>query len=451
MMASLIDERQLPAIPMVWPIERLPAVPQATLPGGYIGQACLESDRQAVLTLIAGEWPGKEEQDVFDDVLPGRAFLMIHAETGEPVATGIAKHVGGGRGDCPLVGAICYVVVNPVHRRKGLGSALTALAVAHLIEAGYRHIFLTINGWNLPAIRCYLQLGFVPLLIEDDLLPRWRKICNEIGWPVKEAEWPRSLAWAPPGAFGEQRALKKGMSFFRKFRHSILGRRVTFCYLVGNSLLLDIDRTPGDDSSGHVIWLNSVWQVWATGGVLVGSDFCLVQGEGDADVSEARGVTFDYMRSQRYPAAKYERAGALVGRLVGEPVTGLEVKPRSNALAVEVGGRFLVQTFLQVLTDWKSWSIDNRGRRVEVYGSLWGLKVVRTHRGEERPTSRVRRQKAELHALDDDGLVLCNPRDKEAARRAEMEGIATDDRATVTCRKCLALLYKRDKALREEQ
>ena len=59
--------------------------------------------------------------------------------------------------------------------------------------------------------------------------------------------------------------------------------------------------------------------------------------------------------------------------------------------------------------------------------------------------SRERRQKRDLHALDEDGMVLCNPRDKEAAHRAEMEGIATDDHAAVTCRKCLSLLYKRDK------
>jgi hypothetical protein len=56
------------------------------------------------------------------------------------------------------------------------------------------------------------------------------------------------------------------------------------------------------------------------------------------------------------------------------------------------------------------------------------------------------RPKRDLHALNDDGMVLCNPRDKEAAHRAEMEGIATDDRSRVTCRKCLSLLYKRDRA-----
>ena len=63
--------------------------------------------------------------------------------------------------------------------------------------------------------------------------------------------------------------------------------------------------------------------------------------------------------------------------------------------------------------------------------------------------SRDRRQNRDRHALDDEGMVLCNPRDKEAVHRAEMEGIATDDRAAVTCRKCLSLLYERDKARKE--
>ncbi len=56
---------------------------------------------------------------------------------------------------------------------------------------------------------------------------------------------------------------------------------------------------------------------------------------------------------------------------------------------------------------------------------------------------RDRRQKRDLHALDGNGMVLCNPRDKEAAHRAQMEGIAADDRELVTCRKCLSLLKKR--------
>lgn len=57
---------------------------------------------------------------------------------------------------------------------------------------------------------------------------------------------------------------------------------------------------------------------------------------------------------------------------------------------------------------------------------------------------RDRRQKRDLHALNSEGMVMCNPRDREAAHRAEVEGIATADRAAVTCRKCLSLLHSRD-------
>jgi hypothetical protein len=56
--------------------------------------------------------------------------------------------------------------------------------------------------------------------------------------------------------------------------------------------------------------------------------------------------------------------------------------------------------------------------------------------------ARDTRENRDLHALSADGMVLCNPRDREAAHRAEMEGIATDDHAAVTCRKCQELLYK---------
>lgn len=53
-----------------------------------------------------------------------------------------------------------------------------------------------------------------------------------------------------------------------------------------------------------------------------------------------------------------------------------------------------------------------------------------------------RRQRAKrvLHLLDADGMVACNPRDREAAHRAEVEGIGTEDPRAVTCPKCRTLL-----------
>jgi hypothetical protein len=63
--------------------------------------------------------------------------------------------------------------------------------------------------------------------------------------------------------------------------------------------------------------------------------------------------------------------------------------------------------------------------------------------------SRDERRERDLHALNRDGMVLRHPRDREAAHRAEREGIATEDPAAVTCPKCLELLDKLTKEKRE--
>ncbi len=56
-----------------------------------------------------------------------------------------------------------------------------------------------------------------------------------------------------------------------------------------------------------------------------------------------------------------------------------------------------------------------------------------------------KRTKRDLHFLNDNGMVACNPRDREAAHRAEVEGIATDDLKSVTCKKCLRLVRKKSR------
>jgi len=55
---------------------------------------------------------------------------------------------------------------------------------------------------------------------------------------------------------------------------------------------------------------------------------------------------------------------------------------------------------------------------------------------------RVKRASQDLHPLNEDGTVACNPRDREAAHRAQMESIATQNLRAVTCRKCRATVRK---------
>jgi hypothetical protein len=52
------------------------------------------------------------------------------------------------------------------------------------------------------------------------------------------------------------------------------------------------------------------------------------------------------------------------------------------------------------------------------------------------PQNRPKRSNRDLHYLNEEGMVACNPRDREAAHRAEHERIATEDISAVTCKKC---------------
>lgn len=57
-----------------------------------------------------------------------------------------------------------------------------------------------------------------------------------------------------------------------------------------------------------------------------------------------------------------------------------------------------------------------------------------------------RAERTILHGLDDDGMVACNPRDREAAHRAEVEGIATGAIDDVNCPKCVSALARARRA-----
>ena len=55
--------------------------------------------------------------------------------------------------------------------------------------------------------------------------------------------------------------------------------------------------------------------------------------------------------------------------------------------------------------------------------------------------SQPQRRRRDLHFLTEDGMVACNPRDREAAHRAEVEGIATENPQAVTCKKCQGIIW----------
>jgi ribosomal protein S18 acetylase RimI-like enzyme len=81
-----------------------------------------------------------------------RAYLV--RLNGEAVAT---ARLAAGQGG---VAGIFGVGVVPEHRRRGLGSLVTAVATRAGLAGGNKLVWLSVNELNDPALRVYRQLGF---------------------------------------------------------------------------------------------------------------------------------------------------------------------------------------------------------------------------------------------------------------------------------------------------
>jgi ribosomal protein S18 acetylase RimI-like enzyme len=192
-------ERRLPALYMLWPHERgTPAAP--ALPAGYALRAVASEHLDAARPVVEmdgllgdAQWAAFRNQ-----VVPDGLFLAEGPGSAGPVGTASAVHnPAATRFYFPGGGELGYLTVAPGHRGRGLGAALVAAAVRRLHQGGYRHVFLGVQGWRLPAVRCYLRAGFRPFLHAPALAVRWRSVFAALGREPHEADWPTRLPDPP--------------------------------------------------------------------------------------------------------------------------------------------------------------------------------------------------------------------------------------------------------------
>lgn len=173
-----------PQLEMIWPEARLNAPPAVSLSDDYILRGLEPRDYAGWSRLMAavgfGEWPPERIEAHRRGVLPRGFFVIEHRPTGELVATANANHAPNERH--PEGGELSFVAAMPGHAGQGLGRAATAAVVRRFIEAGYRRIYLKTDDHRLPAIKVYLQLGFEPLLFNEQMAERWQAAKKELGW-----------------------------------------------------------------------------------------------------------------------------------------------------------------------------------------------------------------------------------------------------------------------------
>ncbi len=65
-----------------------------------------------------------------------------------------------------------------------------------------------------------------------------------------------------------------------------------------------------------------------------------------------------------------------------------------------------------------------------------------------KPPIRAKRQNPDRHFRNEDGMIACNARDREAAHCGEVEDIATQNPRAVTCKNCWTLMRKTGRRMR---
>ncbi len=106
-------------------------------------------------------------------------FVVEHTWSCQLVATCAAQHIENDRH--PDGGQLGWLVSDPAHTGKRLGTIVSATVTNRHFEAEYALPYLQTNDFRFEAIAVYLKLGWRPYLFAEDMEPRWRDVYKGMG------------------------------------------------------------------------------------------------------------------------------------------------------------------------------------------------------------------------------------------------------------------------------
>ncbi len=155
------------------------------IPKGYSLRTYREGDERYWARIISRAFGTECSASVFareiaekEAFRPERVFFLTHK--GEPVGTATAwTKPELGR----LSGYVHMVAIVPEHTRKGLGKVLTWTVLSYFKKEGFGSAFLHTDEHRLAAIKTYLELGFEPVIREEDARRRWLEVFRALRRP----------------------------------------------------------------------------------------------------------------------------------------------------------------------------------------------------------------------------------------------------------------------------
>lgn len=177
-------------------LRRAAPVPQVLLPSGWRLRSMEphEGADWSRITVGAGFFieDARSPEDLWQGIMgrdpgvkPENVFFVCDA-AGRPVATAAARFIAGGeRAKYPEtqnpLGYLHFVAALPECRGMGAGTAVTAAVLRRNEELGLPDCVLTTDDERLPAIKVYLNLGWLPVLYAPDMAGRWERVLAQLG------------------------------------------------------------------------------------------------------------------------------------------------------------------------------------------------------------------------------------------------------------------------------
>jgi mycothiol synthase len=113
--------------------------------------------------------------ETLEGALEGGFFVIEHLASGVLAASCVACR-GSAMPWHRDAGRVGWLVTDPSHTGKGLGTLVAASVTNRLAAEGYQRPFLGTEDFRLAAISIYLRLGWRPFIYRERLVPRWRAI-----------------------------------------------------------------------------------------------------------------------------------------------------------------------------------------------------------------------------------------------------------------------------------
>lgn len=126
----------------------------------------------------SSNWTNSHLQRLLAKAVPEGLCLIVDSKTNAIVASAAAEKTD--YDDHPELGCLGWVMTDEAYRGRGLGKAVTLLAMQTLAKYGYQQFALLTDDWRLEAIKLYLKLGWKPWLADESMPTRWQNLCGKL-------------------------------------------------------------------------------------------------------------------------------------------------------------------------------------------------------------------------------------------------------------------------------